>query len=289
MAEIFDQVKRFFTEELVLEHDLHYRSSNRLMATLTFELPFVSVALYLLMVFGLPRLLKDSKPVKLPFIMGLWNLSLSILSLFIVIGVGIPYFTVFWQKGLYETVCDPDKDLYKGASVLLYWSYIFALSKYAELLDTLFVILRDPNRPVMFLHWYHHTTVLLFTWFAEYWRFSVGFIFIFVNAVVHTFMYWYYFQTGRGVKVSWAKALTIGQIAQMFLGIAANGYWMYNWYIGKECGCDNPQVIVWACIIMYGSYLLLFLKFFFERYAGPKKAGGSSSEGAGGKRKPKAE
>lgn len=46
------------------------------------------------------------------------------------------------------------KELYRGASVLLYWSYIFALSKYAELLDTLFLILRNPDRPVMFLHWY---------------------------------------------------------------------------------------------------------------------------------------
>jgi len=270
MAQLFDIAKEWVTDTLVLEHDLHTNESTRLMATHTYELPFISVVLYLLMVFLLPRLLKDSKPKRLAFVMGLWNLSLSVLSLFIVIGVGIPYFTTLFKKGLYETVCDPNKELYRGASVLLYWSYIFALSKYAELLDTLFLILKNPNRPVMFLHWYHHTTVLLFTWFAEYWRFSVGFVFIFVNAVVHTFMYWYYFQLGRGVKVSWGKALTVGQILQMFLGIAANGYWMYQWYLGNECGCDNPKVIMWACIVMYGSYLLLFIWFFMERYAPAK-------------------
>jgi len=279
MAQLFDIVKELFTDTLVLEHDLQTnRNSTRLMATHTFELPFISVGLYVLMVFLLPRLLKDSKPKQLTFVLGLWNLSLSVLSLFIVFGVGIPYFTTLFKKGLYETVCDPHKELYRGASVLLYWSYIFALSKYAELLDTLFLILKNPNRPVMFLHWYHHTTVLLFTWFAEYWRFSVGFVFIFVNAVVHTFMYWYYFQLGRGVKVSWGKALTIGQILQMFLGIAANGYWMVQWYLGNECGCDNPAVIMWACIVMYGSYLILFIWFFMERYQAPKKGGSKKDD-----------
>jgi len=270
MTEILQNVKELFTESLVLEYDLQHPSSTRVMAMWTFQMPFVAVGLYLIMVFALPRLLRDSKPMKLTFIMGLWNLGLSILSLFIVFGVGIPYFKILWERGLYQTVCDPNKDLYRGASVLLYWSYIFALSKYAELFDTLFLILRSPKRPVMFLHWYHHTTVLLFTWFAEYWRFSVGFIFIFVNAVIHTFMYWYYFQTGRGVRVSWAKALTVGQILQMFLGIAANGYWMYNWHHGNDCGCDKPEIIMWACIVMYGSYLLLFCWFFYERYVSPR-------------------
>jgi len=272
MAQLFDIARELFTDTLVLEHDIHTPESTRLMATHTYDLPFISVVLYVLMVFLLPRLLKGSKPKQLTFVMGLWNLGLSTLSLFIVFGVGIPYFTALFKKGLYETVCDPHKELYRGASVLLYWSYIFALSKYAELLDTLFLILKNPDRPVMFLHWYHHTTVLLFTWFAEYWRFSVGFVFIFVNAVVHTFMYWYYFQLGRGVKVSWGKALTIGQILQMFLGIAANGYWMYQWYNGNECGCDNPMVIMWACIVMYGSYLLLFIMFFVQRYSTPRRA-----------------
>jgi len=267
-----ESVHKLFTETLTLEHDLYNGASTRLMAMYTFELPIVSVVLYLFMVFLLPVVLKGSKPKQMTWLMGIWNLGLSVMSLFIVIGVGVPYFTNLYHKGFYQTVCDPDKELYRGASVLLYWSYLFALSKYAELLDTLFLILRNPDRPVKFLHWYHHTTVLLFTWFAEYWRFSVGFIFIFVNAVVHTFMYWYYFQTGRGVKVSWGMALTIGQIAQMFLGIAANGYWMYNWYQGRDCGCDNPKVIMWACIIMYGSYLALFVSFFFERY-GTKKGG----------------
>ena len=40
------------------------------------------------------------------------------------------------------------------------WVALFIYSKVPELIDTLFLILR--SREVIFLHWYHHITVLLF-------------------------------------------------------------------------------------------------------------------------------
>lgn len=39
---------------------------------------------------------------------------------------------------------------------------MFVFSKVPELGDTVFIILR--KRPLIFLHWYHHVTVLLYTW-----------------------------------------------------------------------------------------------------------------------------
>jgi len=277
MSQVYTFFEDLFTKQLVLEYDITTGKSTRLMATMTYSLPITAVLLYLAMVFILPRFIK--KPIEFPFIWNMWNLGLSILSFFIVLGVGIPWFTSIYQRGIFQTVCDPQKHLYQGATPLLFWSYIFALSKYVELLDTLFVVLKNPDRPVLFLHWYHHTTVLLFTWFAEYLRFSVGFVFIVVNAMVHTFMYYYYYQTGRGKKPSWAFWLTLGQISQMFLGIAANGYWLYNHVHGHKCGCDSPEIIVYSCAVMYGSYLILFLKFFAERYLfSAKKPGGPKKD-----------
>jgi len=255
----------------VLEYDINKGNSTRIMATLTFELPIIAVVWYLSMVFFLPKLMKNCSETKLPTTMQLWNLGLCVMSFCIMLGTGIPWFESLLTRGLFQTVCDPQKDLYKGATGLLFWSYLFALSKYIELLDTLFVIIRNPTRPILFLHWYHHTTVLLFTWFAEYYRFSVGFVFITVNATVHTFMYFYYFLAARGHRPSWAILLTIGQISQMVLGIAACLYWGYNYSHGFSCGCDAPVIIMLSCVAMYGSYLLLFVKFFYERYLAPKK------------------
>lgn len=65
MAQLFDIAKEFFTETLVLEHDLHTNpNSGRVMADYTYELPFISVVLYLLMVFLLSFY---------PYVLGLTN------------------------------------------------------------------------------------------------------------------------------------------------------------------------------------------------------------------------
>lgn len=153
--------------------------------------------------------------------------------------------------------------------------YAFNLSKFAELLDTLFLILKHPDRKVPFLHWYHHVTVLLFVWYSDYWKYP-GAIFIIVNATIHMFMYFYYFLKELGVQVSeryYALPLTIGQISQMFLGMFVNGSWAYmQFVVGRNCSAGNPEAIAIACAVMYGSYLYLFLSFFFDRYVTGKRS-----------------
>ena len=83
---------------------------------------------------------------------------------------------------------------------IVFWAYIFAVSKYFELFDTLLLIIR--KKPVSFLHWFHHATVLLYTWYAEYTHFTIGLLFIIVNSFVHTFMYYYYFLAEIGLFIS---------------------------------------------------------------------------------------
>ena len=42
------------------------------------------------------------------------------------------------------------------------WVLLFALSKVAELGDTIFIVLRKQN--LIFLHWYHHILTLIHCW-----------------------------------------------------------------------------------------------------------------------------
>ena len=52
-----------------------------------------------------------------------------------------------------------------NSSVSSLWTYLFTMSKVPELMDTVFIVLR--KQPLIFLHWYHHITVLIFTWFRS--------------------------------------------------------------------------------------------------------------------------
>jgi elongation of very long chain fatty acids protein 6 len=63
---------------------------------------------------------------------------------------------------------------------------LFTVSKLFELFDTVLLVLRKKH--VMFLHWYHHATVLLYTWFSYSAR-NPGIYFIAMNYSVHAVMY----------------------------------------------------------------------------------------------------
>ncbi len=63
--------------------------------------------------------------------------------------------------------------------------------------DTVFIVLR--KRPVIILHWYHHTTVLVFCWHSYRELTSMARWFVAVNYAVHSCMYTYYAVRAAGV------------------------------------------------------------------------------------------
>jgi elongation of very long chain fatty acids protein 6 len=74
------------------------------------------------------------------------------------------------------------------------------------------------------------------------------------------------------VKPRWAKLLTLGQIIQMVFGILINAWFFVKVYIFEEyCSGDRPDLLAVSCAIMYGSYLFLFLQFYFKRYSYEEK------------------
>lgn len=264
-------------------------SEATLLNDYTHSLPIGACIVYLLMVFFLPKILqpkrdapkeapkKDaSKPrertkPKLTFIsyaMALWNLFLSVLSLAMLLGVGIPFWKIMFEKGLYHGLCDVGGKVWLTKDPMLFWAYLFAISKYLELVDTLFLIVKNPERDVPFLHWYHHFTVLLFTWYSVHYRFGTGGAFLSVNAFVHTVMYFYYFLKELNFDPSIvALPITIIQISQMVAGIYFVYVWAYMKYsVQLDCTCHKPVEILASAVVMYGSYLYLFLKYFVRRY-----------------------
>lgn len=145
-------------------------------------LPFVAVILYALTIFLLPKILKkSSKKVGLEVVglMKWWNLFLSVTSGIMFFAVGIPYVRLVLEDGFEATMCDANSKLFQPIPMYFFGS-LFVYFKYAELLDTVFILIKNPERKVQFLHWYHHITVLLFSWYGMVWKYSAGYYFMYV-------------------------------------------------------------------------------------------------------------
>jgi len=210
------------------------------------------------------------KPFDLTMTLACWNAFLCVFS-FIGMLKTVPYLVGMLLTDEYEdTVCG-DPTVTWGAGATGFWVMLFVFSKIPELLDTVFIVLR--RKPLIFLHWYHHVTVLLFCWSAYSTLAASGLYFVAMNYTVHAIMYGYYcLQALKMLPRSFpAILITVSQILQMFIGTGVCiSCWYYN-LTGKSCQNDQSNLIAGA--LMYGSYLYLFADFAVRRYLFEKPKG----------------
>lgn len=170
-----------------------------------------------------------------------------------------------------QTVCTNPSDSW-GVGASGFWVMLFIYSKVPELIDTVFIVLR--RKPLIFLHWYHHVTVLLFCWSAYSTMAGSGLYFVAMNYTVHALMYGYYCLQALHMcpKSFPAVLITISQIAQMFIGTGVCIACWYYKFSGRSCHNDTSNLVAGA--LMYGSYLYLFMDFAMRRYvfSKPKSA-----------------
>jgi elongation of very long chain fatty acids protein 6 len=101
-----------------------------------------------------------------------------------------------WQSTLQH---NPFNILGMGSSTI--WVQAFVMSKFVELFDTLFIVVH--KKQLLFLHWYHHITVLIFCWYCWTQTQPMGIIFCVVNYAVHSVMYFYYYLMAVKAKPKW--------------------------------------------------------------------------------------
>ncbi|XP_072352001.1 very long chain fatty acid elongase 6 isoform X1 [Scyliorhinus torazame] len=253
---------------------------------------FLYSALYAAFIFGGRHLMKQRAKFELRKPLVLWSLSLALFSpecihemlltrristMYInlkvyiaevvdsqgIIGAvrtGAYMVYILTTSGLKQSVCD--QGFYNGP-ISKFWAYAFVLSKAPELGDTFFIILR--KQKLIFLHWYHHITVLLYSWYSYKDMIAGGGWFMTMNYGVHAVMYSYYALRAAGFRVSrkFAMFITMTQITQMILGCIVN-YLVYEWMQQGQCP-SHMHNIVWSSL-MYLSYFVLFCQFFYEAY-----------------------
>jgi len=225
-------------------------------------IPIVAISLYGAMIVGGQNYFRERKPWDLRTALMLWNLGLSLFSIFgffRVLPVVIHSMLSYTWK---ENLCY-DPHIHTGHNEAGLWIFIFSISKFAELLDTFFIVVH--KKPLILLHWYHHISVLLYCWYYLIYTAPAGIYFCLINYGVHSVMYGYYFLMAARIKPKWInpKIITVAQIVQMMVGVVIT---VLGIMAQNVKDCHTKWINITPAFVMYASYLLLFMKFFINRY-----------------------
>jgi len=231
-------------------------------------IPLTAVTCYCAFLILGPALMKERKPWNWRKVLALWNFFLSSFSMIGLIRTTPHLLHNLFTLSLRDNLCtDPEETWGSGSTG--FWVQLFIFSKFPELLDTFFMVIH--KKPLIFLHWYHHITVLLYCWTSYATKAPVGIIFTVMNYAVHAFMYFYYFLMCIKMKPKWLNPaiITYAQISQMVVGVFVT---ICSWYYfltdnDTNVPCKNTLENNVAALVMYGSYLLLFVQFFMARYS----------------------
>ncbi|CUG04806.1 fatty acid elongase, putative [Bodo saltans] len=243
------------------------------------DIPVILAGLYLVLVLYVPdAIMKHRNPLPCKAFFALWNLILTVFS-----AVGT-YYTVphivslIWNRGLRYSACaDVHESFYDTPAG--FWVAVFILSKIPELMDTVFLVIQ--KKDIIFLHWYHHVTVMLYCWHAYSTKIGSGLWFAAMNFSVHSIMYFYYFLGAVGARSlirPIAPLITSLQLLQMVVGMAVT-IATFVWRQDSE-GCSVNAANSRMGLIMYTSYFILFAALFKKLYLTPGGRKKTSTEAA---------
>eukprot|EP01119_Soliformovum_irregulare_P014655 TRINITY_DN4017_c0_g1_i1.p1 TRINITY_DN4017_c0_g1~~TRINITY_DN4017_c0_g1_i1.p1 ORF type:complete len:262 (-),score=26.73 TRINITY_DN4017_c0_g1_i1:36-821(-) len=234
--------------------------------------PIAGSILYVATIYGLQALMKGREK-EVPLIKNLsllHNVNLIVLSVSMFFGMIASAYGRYQSFGAFRGLVCPsdttDPEPLQGPFGFVI--YVFYLSKYYELVDTLILVLR--KKEVIFLHIYHHFIMILVTWswVADQWVAGAWWCVV-VNSLVHTFMYYYYLMTALGKRISWKSLMTGGQIVQLWSGFFLVSYWFW---VRSSYGCERGLL---AGVLSHGVNFTLiyqFMKFYVKLYlTGSKK------------------
>jgi elongation of very long chain fatty acids protein 6 len=266
---IYVQKMSSFFDRYFHDFDCH---SIRQFSISHYWVPLAAAGLYILLLLSVPQAFRPHFKLRNTF--ALWNFLMSAFSI-CGFSVALPY-TVrgFRDHGLHYMVCSdqlmfgndiPSSGAACYRSIGLFMT-AFMLSKIPELFDTVFLVLQ--GKPVLFLHWFHHLTVMLCSWYAYATATPTAVTFATVNYGVHSLMY-FYFGVSQYTKAMnhFRRPITFLQLWQMVMGLfftSVAGY--YHFYDGS-CTKVYPTTYYFEWnSAMYGSYLILFAKLYYENY-----------------------
>ncbi len=182
------------------------------------------------------------------------NIVLSTLSFLMFIGIVLANLLSGKLHNTRSLLCKPYN--YNIFSIITTKTFLY--SKYLEWGDTVFIHLS--GKPISQLQYTHHLTTafLMYMNMVDYLSPHL-FVFISLNCLVHTWMYWY-FAYPKGLLYRYRKMITISQIIQHIVCLLTIIYTSTL----KNCHQNKYGNICGFC--MYMMYLFYFVLFYKKMY-----------------------
>lgn len=223
----------------------------------------------------MPRYMANRKPFRLNTAMVFYNFFMVAYNAYVVYEFLMSGWatTYTWRCDLCDASSSPQ------ALRMVRAAWLFYFSKYIELLDTVFFVLRKKQSQVTFLHVFHHS-ILPWTW---WWGITLtpaggmGSFHALVNACVHVIMYTYYGLSAAGPRFQkylwWKKYMTAIQLIQFVL-VSVH---ISQYYFMEKCEYQVPIFI--HLIWIYGMFFfILFSNFWIQAYVKGKRLPASKED-----------
>ncbi|KAI5643227.1 GNS1/SUR4 family domain-containing protein [Phthorimaea operculella] len=251
--------------ERILEayHNVDPRAKDYLLTSTFIPVILINVGyLYFCLKWG-PQFMKNREPYNLKPLIILHNVIQIMISSYVTYyGIQV-FFSMNWS-------CEPlDYGDNPMMHLGLHLSWVYVVSKFLELLDTVFFVLRKKYNQLTFLHLFHHVTMATIPWVGlRYVATGHGISFGLFNSVVHMVMYTYYLIANLGPEYRkylwWKKYVTIIQLVQFVIIFVHN-------FVPLLTSCVYPKFLN-ALLCVYSSFFFfLFSKFYYDCYVRPEK------------------
>ncbi|KAL4918395.1 GNS1/SUR4 family-domain-containing protein [Aspergillus aurantiobrunneus] len=241
----------------------------------TFPETAAMLVVYYVTIFGGREIMKNRPALKLNTLFMIHNFILTAVSAILLALFVEQLLPTIWHHGIFYSICDHRGGWTQPLIVLYYLNY---LNKYLEFIDTVFLFFK--KKPLTFLHTYHHGATALLCYTQLIGLTAVQWVPITINLLVHVVMYWYYFQSARGIRIWWKEWITRLQIVQFVIDLVFVYFASYTYFASTyfpwapNMGhCAGEEFAAFAGMGILTSYLVLFISFYIVTYNKAAKTG----------------